>query len=852
MIIKIKKFFSSYSSDFYFFSFFIIFSTITIVFINNSSTAPSKHFLELTEEDALVCSRSIDETTNSFHAYLDYVNNGMIEHWTDEDDEFMSELVKLSELFMRSNNNVEGLILVITDKDNSADNQYYFIGKHRENSSLAGYYYTQLDSPLLSPLKNRNNNWGSVRLDEDSPKKLLYLPTLWQNEKYTLHLGFTYESSFVKLDFVKDLLLYDTTGSKVITGILDGDGLYYSDKGMELYSMEESSVPIVENMLGNYPIGRPTGIFRKDVQGVNWTYAYAPLSTGHTIISSHRTDAVMDLVNASSYIMALSALFCLWLVQKNLKTNKAPFEYLSDWLMANYAQSLSKLEMNSNRAAHAIHLGLILVVIFYTMYAIVTKLGAVVVLIHVLIATAILLAFLVYRKRALSSRASNAFAIALLTVPLALHLFEGGFSGKNPGASLIWMCAGILLVLFMFGSVNARNAFKMFILFIFLDSLIEINLLGNSNYEMIFSFTSGLFFLGFCIYASVGYYMTKSHEDYEEIDNLLHRLEETQAAAIEKEKLAVLGQLIAGIAHEINTPIGAIKASGEQIERYFFENLDFIFKTTKDFTEEDFKIMSGLIQAAKSSLAEMKSTTEVRMAKRELFTYFEELNVPEHNRLVEKFTLLEICDIEFFENRQDILSNKNLPIILDVVTKFSPVITGTQTILFASKKVSKIVFALKSYAHTSESEERSSFDVITTINNVLILYNNQIKNNVNVVMNVAPNIPQIIGNPDEIGQVWSNLIHNALYAMNYTGTITIQVYAIENCLRISFSDTGEGISKENMEKIFSPFYTTKPAGEGSGLGLEISKKIIEQHDGEMWAESKLGEGTTFYVQLPLH
>ncbi len=104
--------------------------------------------------------------------------------------------------------------------------------------------------------------------------------------------------------------------------------------------------------------------------------------------------------------------------------------------------------------------------------------------------------------------------------------------------------------------------------------------------------------------------------------------------------------------------------------------------------------------------------------------------------------------------------------------------------------------------------------------------------------------------PDELNQVWTNLIHNALQAMEYDGSLTIEATQSDNYIRVSIIDSGKGISPEIMSKIFQPFFTTKPSGEGSGLGLDIVRKIIEKHDGEIEVNSVPGE-TTFTVYLPM-
>ena len=105
--------------------------------------------------------------------------------------------------------------------------------------------------------------------------------------------------------------------------------------------------------------------------------------------------------------------------------------------------------------------------------------------------------------------------------------------------------------------------------------------------------------------------------------------------------------------------------------------------------------------------------------------------------------------------------------------------------------------------------------------------------------------------PDELSQVWTNLLHNAMQAMEYKGTLTITVRKQDEQAIISITDTGPGIPDEIKEKIFDPFFTTKAAGEGSGLGLDIVRKIIEKHQGQISFESKPGK-TTFHVVLPIN
>lgn len=140
-------------------------------------------------------------------------------------------------------------------------------------------------------------------------------------------------------------------------------------------------------------------------------------------------------------------------------------------------------------------------------------------------------------------------------------------------------------------------------------------------------------------------------------------------------------------------------------------------------------------------------------------------------------------------------------------------------------------------------------NLIDGIETVLTLYDNQIKQGVEVIRNYR-DLPPILCYPDELNQVWTNLIHNALHAMANRGTLTVEVTQEGQQAKISITDSGSGIPPEIQSKIFDPFFTTKPPGEGSGLGLDIVKKIIIKHSGQIAVESQPGR-TTFSVLLPI-
>ena len=182
---------------------------------------------------------------------------------------------------------------------------------------------------------------------------------------------------------------------------------------------------------------------------------------------------------------------------------------------------------------------------------------------------------------------------------------------------------------------------------------------------------------------------------------------------------------------------------------------------------------------------------------------------------------------------------------------------SSENILFAVERMSKIVFALKSYAHIEASEQPTLARIQDGMEVVLTLYHNQLKHGIEVVKQ-SDDIPPMLCYPDELQQVWTNLIHNAIQAMQGKGRLEIAIVGANNYsplqeggagIVVEITDSGGGISDEIKPRIFEPFFTTKPAGEGSGMGLDICKKIIDKHHGKIDVESQPGR-TTFRVWLP--
>ena len=332
-----------------------------------------------------------------------------------------------------------------------------------------------------------------------------------------------------------------------------------------------------------------------------------------------------------------------------------------------------------------------------------------------------------------------------------------------------------------------------------------------------------------------------------ELANTLQELKRTQKELIQSEKMAALGQLIAGVAHEINSPLGAIRSSVQNIADFLGEQLQqlpIFFKQLSPERQQDFFALLHKSSQETDSL----SSKEKRQLKKLVQRQLESEGIDDADSLA--CTLLDISVCNNIEAFLPLLKDSENPNILEIAYQFATVQKSTKNIITATDRAAKIVFALKSYSRYDQSGSKAIANITDGIDTVLTLYHYQIKHGVEVVRNYGTDLPSVLCYPDELNQVWTNLLHNALQAMGNKGVLKIDVKHQDNTISVSITDNGPGIPPEIMPRIFEPFFTTKPPGEGSGLGLDIVHKIIEKHQGQLQVESVPGQ-TKFTVSLPI-
>jgi signal transduction histidine kinase len=272
-----------------------------------------------------------------------------------------------------------------------------------------------------------------------------------------------------------------------------------------------------------------------------------------------------------------------------------------------------------------------------------------------------------------------------------------------------------------------------------------------------------------------------------ELTQLNARLNEAQSQLLQSEKMASIGQLAAGVAHEINNPVGYVNSN---------------IGTLQQYVNDLFRLMTVYEQAEAALPADSPIRAELGVYR-------------------------QAIDINFL--RED---------TLNLVKESQEGLT----------RVRKIVQDLKEFSHVDRAEWQET-DLHQGLDSTLNIVNNELKYKAEVVKEYGQ-LPPVQCIPSQLNQVFMNLLVNAAQAIEKRGTITIRTGAEDDGVYVEISDTGKGMTPEVQKRIFEPFFTTKPVGKGTGLGLSLSYGIVQKHHGRIEVSSVPGQGTTFRIRVP--
>jgi signal transduction histidine kinase len=334
------------------------------------------------------------------------------------------------------------------------------------------------------------------------------------------------------------------------------------------------------------------------------------------------------------------------------------------------------------------------------------------------------------------------------------------------------------------------------------------------------------------------------------LDGMYLGLTNADALIGQREKLIALGALSAGLAHELNNPAAAEVRAAEALSGRIHDARIAMVKLAPEATKDE---LLGLLQllgdaAERVRTAPSLSTLEAGDLEDSLSDRLETIGVENPWELAPVLASAGL-DAAWLDRVAGV-AGRHAPDAIRWLTAGLDIESLVGEIRNSAGRISELVAAMKDYSHLDQGPfER--IDIHEGIDNTLLILKHKWKKGVNLVRDYDRNLPKVCAQAGELNQVWTNIIDNAIDAMNGQGTLTIRTSRDRDCVLVEIGDTGSGIPTELQGRIFDPFFTTKEVGKGTGLGLDISYRIVvRRHHGDIRVESEPGD-TWLKVWIPV-
>lgn len=357
-----------------------------------------------------------------------------------------------------------------------------------------------------------------------------------------------------------------------------------------------------------------------------------------------------------------------------------------------------------------------------------------------------------------------------------------------------------------------------------------------------------------CLSMVCGFFHRKVHTLWEQqkLRNLEQAYLEQEVMLRQNEKLATLGRLSAGMAHELNNPAAAARQGAEQLRASIgrLEQARFSLGAA-GLSGEQHDQVTDLERKAERRAKEPSPLDPIARSdlEQEVEDWLDQSGVQDPWEHAPALVAMGLSAADLEKLTGD-LQPSEIPMVIDSLASRYSVTSLLEDIGRGTRRVAEIVNALKGYSFMDQAPVQL-LDVREGLNDTLVMLNSKLQSGIQVNRAYSDEIPRIQGYGSELNQVWTSLIDNAITAMGDEGALELKAYQDGDWVVVEVADNGPGIPVEIQDKIFDPFYTTKAPGEGAGLGLNLSHGIvIEKHRGQITFESRPGE-TRFQVKLPL-